>query len=260
MPVTLSPRTGRVSHWQHISRKVSDMGLLRPARKDVRTTRGALRKVRGFSKNRVDDANEAVAQVVDRILTLGIDGWGSFGSADKVAARASRKSRDDRRAADRVVRQHVRRARLGGFVSGLGGFVTLALTLPVNVLTFHALAARMVAAIAEIRGHDVNDPQVRSAILVSLAGKKGQEALDQAGLGPVTGRLASSATKRVPETTLMVINKAVGVTLLRTVGSRGLTRFFRWIPLLGAVVGQWSDARMMRKIAKAADEQFPRAT
>lgn len=197
--------------------------------------------------------------MVERILALGINGWGVFGSASKVARRARRKSRNDRRATDRVIRQHVRRARVGGFASGLGGFVTLAFTLPVNLLTFHALAARMVAAMAEIRGYDMDDEQVRSAVLVSLTGTKSDQVLEQAGLGPITGRLASSATRRVPDATLMIVNKAVGVTLLRTVGSRGLTRFFRWIPLLGALVGQWADARMMRRIARAAEEQFPPA-
>lgn len=233
------------------------MSKLRPARDDVKDTRSALKSTRGRARKLGDDAQAAGAKLVAKILDIGIDGYGRFASAGTIAAKAERKSRNSKRAVKRVVRLHVRRARVAGFVSGLGGFITLAVTLPANLLTFYATAARMVGAIAEIRGYDLQDEQVRSTVLVSLTGPKSQKILEQAGLGAITSRLTSPAVDKLPDSALMMLNKGVGVALLRTVGSRGLTRFVRWIPLLGALVGQWADARMMRRISRTADSHFP---
>lgn len=117
------------------------MSKLRPARDDVKDTRSALKSTRGRARKLGDDAQAAGAKLVAKILDIGIDGYGRFASAGTIAAKAERKSRNSKRAVKRVVRLHVRRARVAGFASGLGGFITLAVTLPANLLTFYATAA-----------------------------------------------------------------------------------------------------------------------
>ena len=66
-----------------------------------------------------------------------------------------------------MARTTIIRGSAGGFITGVGGFSPCP-WLPVNVVEFHVQAARMVSAIAILRGHDVGDSQVRKAVLRTL--------------------------------------------------------------------------------------------
>lgn len=228
------------------------MALFRPDKNDVRTTRSALKEARQPEKD-----SGAVDKLVRRLLTFGIEGIGKLDSAKEIADAAAEDKGSAQKAVDQIIKHHVRLARGGGFLTGVGGIATLALALPANVLTFYTVATRMVAAIAEVRGYDTDDEHVRSAVLVTLTGDRSEKLVTNFGLGPIGSRLSSAAASKLPSTTLMLVNKAIGVHLLRSVGKRGLTKIFRGVPLLGGFVGQALDARHMKRIAEAADRQFP---
>ena len=53
-------------------------------------------------------------------------------------------------AIDDVVALHIKLAAAGGFVTGLGGFITL----PANVVGFYGIATRMVASASSVRVSD----------------------------------------------------------------------------------------------------------
>lgn len=195
--------------------------------------------------------------VANRLMDVGIDGKGPFDSAIEVAQKAMRETHGDAEAAiDTVVSDHRRLAAAGGFVTGLGGFLTMAVSLPANIAEFYALATRMTAAIAHIRGHDVRNPDLRSAILLTLIGGEADAVLKKAGVVS-TGRLASLASRGLPPAARMVIDKGVGFRLVSQVGEKLLPRLGKSIPLAGGVVGGGLDVYLMNKVAKAAREQFP---
>lgn len=233
--------------------------IYKPNRREVEEARVALRKARSRKGRAEVEASSAnvVQRLVERLLRVGIDGVGRFASAKDLAERVEKKSRSRERAVRRVRNRHVKLARAGGFASGLGGVTTMAVALPANVVSFFTMATRMVATIAELRGYDTSRDEVRAAVMLTLSGQESDAILKQAGLGAITGRLAQSAGRRLTPGALMLINKAVGVHLLRSVGTRGVGRLFSWVPLLGGFVGQAMDGRMMRRIAAEADEQFP---
>lgn len=198
----------------------------------------------------------AAAGFVDRLLDVGIDGGGRFDSAQAVADAARREHPDLERAMDAIVRQHVRLAAANGFVTGLGGFVTLPVALPANVLGFYALATRMVAALAVVRGYDVRQPSVRSAVMLTLVGADADDVLRKAGL-PAGGRLAGLAIERLPGPAAMMINKGVGFRLLSSAGRSALSRLGRGVPLAGGLVGAGLDAYLLRRIADHARRELP---
>ena len=77
-------------------------------------------------------------RLVQNILDLGIDGKGFFHSASRVAdARARPQHRDPEAAVDAIVRSHIRLGAASGFVTSVGGFITLPVALPANVLGFY---------------------------------------------------------------------------------------------------------------------------
>ena len=156
-----------------------------------------------------------------------------------------------------MARSHVITGGIGGFVTGLGGFVTMPIALPVNVFEFYVQATRMVGAIAHLRGYDVNQPRIRTAVLLTLIGSSADDVLAKAGLSTGGGRLTSLALKRLPPAALLVINKGVGFRLLRGVGEKVLAKLGRGIPLAGGVVGAGLDGYLMKKIADQASHEFP---
>jgi hypothetical protein len=210
--------------------------------------------------------NHLANAFVGRLLDFGIDGLSRFDSSSEVVARARRKHGDDVEAAvSDVVSQHVRLAGAGGFLTGVGGLLTMPVGLPANVLAFYTVGTRMVAAVAELRGYDVTGKGTRSAVLLSLVGADADDILQKAGLSTVagmsgSGRLATMAASRLPRAAAMMVNKAVGFRLLTAVGGRALGRVVRCVPVAGGIIGAGLDGLLMKRIADHARSEFvPRA-
>jgi hypothetical protein len=201
-----------------------------------------------------------VSRLIQALMDLGLDGAGPLRSATEVADRASRTTSTTDAAVGKVARGHVARGGIGGFVTGVGGFVTMPVALPVNLVEFYVQATRMVGAIATLRGYDVRTPQVRTAVLLTLVGSHADEILAKAGMTTGGGRVATLAAKRLPPTALPILNKAIGFRLVRGVGEKAFARLGRGVPVVGGLVGGGIDAWMMKKIADHAMEQFPPLT
>lgn len=210
----------------------------------------------------IDAAADAL---VGKLLDLGIDGIGPVDSTAEVVARMRRKHGEDDKGVEAAIKQivsdHVKKAGVGGFLTGAGGVVTMPVSLPANVVEFYVLATRMVASIATLRGYDVSAPGTRSAVLLTLVGADADDLLRKAGLGTVagmtgSGRLAAMAASRMPRAAAMMINKAVGFRLLTQVGGRALTRFVRYVPVAGGLVGAGLDGLLMKRIADHARSEF----
>lgn len=198
-----------------------------------------------------------VGRLVQVLLDAGIDGLGPLHSAREVAARAQRDSRTLEGAVSRVIRSHVVKGGVGGFVTGVGGFVTMPVALPANVVEFYVGATRMVAAIAALRGYDVDDPQVRTAVLLTLVGSDADEVLKRTGLMKGSGRVVGLVGQQLPPAALLMLNKAIAFRIMRGVGEKAFARLGRAIPLAGGIVGSGVDVWMMRRIADHAAGEFP---
>ena len=73
-----------------------------------------------------------------------------------------------------------------GFVTNLGGLVTAAVAIPVNITGLALIQCRMIAGIAHLRGYDLDDPKVKNAILVCLLGEDMVNAPGEGQEGPGT--------------------------------------------------------------------------
>jgi hypothetical protein len=225
----------------------------------------ALRSVGGDEpRPALEAARDAVpdertlARLVQVLLDAGIDGLGPLKSATEMSELARRRSRSDEAAVARVARAHVTRGSVGGFITSVGGFLTMPIALPANVVEFYVLATRMVAAIAASRGYDVSDPHVRTAVLLTLVGSDADEVLDTAGLKKGPGKVVGVAAQNLPPAALLMVNKAIAFRLLRGVGEHAFSGLGRGLPLVGGLLGGGIDGWMMKKIADHAMNEFPR--
>ncbi len=206
------------------------------------------------------ESNGAIERLAEgllrRVLAFGIDGIGPFRSAEAIAARAIAEHGSTGRAIEDVIDRHTRLAAINGFLTGLGGLLTMVVALPINVVGFAMLSARMAAAIASIRGHDLADPATRTVVLLTLTGSNASEILARAGVAVPGGRIASSAVRRLPSSALAFINKGIAFRVLARTLGKGVTRFGRLVPILGGVVGAIIDRTLLRSIARNARRQL----
>ncbi|GAA3618109.1 EcsC family protein [Marihabitans asiaticum] len=236
---------------------ISDtLGFGKEQKKQVQQTRTALEQAREPQDQGA--LSSSVSKLVENLLDTGIDGKGPFDSATKVADAARAKHGGDvEKAVDEVVGDHLKLVAASGFVTNLGGFITLPVALPANVLGFYLLATRMAAGVARLRGYDITDPHIRSAVLLSLVGADNQDLLAKAGMVAPTGRLTSLAAQKLPGPALMVVNKAVGFRILSTAGKKTFSRFGRSIPLVGGAVGAGLDGWLMKQLGDHVRTEFP---
>ncbi|CAN5779714.1 EcsC family protein [soil metagenome] len=196
---------------------------------------------------------------VQQLARGALEGVGPLSPAREIAEEALAQHTDREAAIDEVVRDHTRMAAANGFVTGLGGFVMLPIAVPANVLGFYTLSARMVAAIAHIRGHDIAQPESRVAVLAALTGDDVGKLLGKAGVVMPAGGLTSAFLRRMAPSTTTMVNKAIGFRLLVGTGERALVKLGRAIPLAGGVIGGALDVTLIRSIAKHARRVFPTA-
>ena len=238
------------------------MGIFSMLRRDDSATsmaRDAMHEARRGGASDRPSSGGAIDRMVDTVRDIGLDGKLTYSSAADVARKAQRGRARKRpeKAVRRIVRSHRRGVTVAGFLTGLGGAITLPVLLPTNVMEFYIQATRMVGAIAELRGYDVKDEEVRARVLAALVAEEQGEILDHVGLGPIAGAATKQVAKRLPKAQLSEVSKAIGVRLLKRFGLRSVRLFGKAIPGLGGVIGAFSDRRQLSKIAKSALKAFP---
>ena len=204
-------------------------------------------------------APQAAAGVLRQILELAIDGYQRFPGAELVAeSKLAKTGGDPQLAIEAVIDQHIRLAGVQGFATGLGGLVTLPVSLPANLTGLAIVQARMVAAIAHLRGYDLDDPRVRTAVITCLLGEEGiADRLKKSSL--VSSPLAiATAPVFDPELDRQVAGEVVGELIARISGKKMALTVTRRIPLLGGAVGAGVDGWSTYRVGQYADKSLVR--
>ena len=125
--------------------------------------------------------------------------------------------------ADSLIRWQIAKCATSGFLTGLGGFLTLPITLPANIGSVLYVQLRMIAAIAYMGGYNPKDDKVKTFVYVCLLGNS---------------------------------NKAVGVKLVTKFGEKGIINLGKAIPAVGGIIGGTLDGIATKTIGAAAKKMF----
>lgn len=205
------------------------------------------------------DASSALA-LVSKMNEFGIDGKapGMKTSAQlaEVYLQDSRYGDHDARI-DSLIRWESSKTFTTGFATGVGGVLVLPVTIPTAIASAWVVQARMVGAIAHIRGYDLDDDRVRTLALATIAGDAtAKEAVKRIGTDLGT-RASKQAVSRISGRALIEINKKVGFRLLTKAGRTGVINISKAIPLVGGVVGGTVDGAATIVVGKVAKRTFP---
>lgn len=190
------------------------------------------------------------------ILQVAIEGSGNLPGARAVAAKHLQKHPQVDEAIDSLITSHIALASTSGFLSNVGGLVVSAITLPANLMGLAVLQGRMVAAIAHLRGYDIDDTRVRTAIMMCMMGGDEISRLTTRGRLPGPPLLVATAPIADPKLNEVVSEQVVSSLLTthggKTVGVMATKR----IPIVGGGIGAVFDGVATRQIGRFAKNEL----
>lgn len=202
---------------------------------------------------------QAAGGVLRRVLELAIDGYGRLPGAKASAARQLQRSGGSvDTAIESLIDFHVRLASAQGFVTNLGGAAVLPVAVPANLTGVAVVQVRMVAAIAHLRGYDLNDNRVRTALVMCLLGGEQIVKLIKEGKLPTSPLAVATAPVFDPDLDQRVAQEVVS-DLAGRVGGKNLALVMtKRIPLVGGGIGAVMDAAATHQIGRYAKSELPR--
>lgn len=198
----------------------------------------------------------AAGGALRRVLEIAIDGVSKLPSAKSVAARQLQHHGDVEAAITALVAQHIRLASAQGFVTNVGGLVSQVVTVPANLAGVAVVQIRLVAAIAHLRGYDVNDPRVRTGLMMCLLGGEEVERRVKSAELPTVPIAVATAPVFDPTLDALVADTVLSDLLAKVGGKRMALVVSRRVPLLGGGVGAVMDGLTTRAVGRYASEQF----
>jgi hypothetical protein len=196
-----------------------------------------------------------VGKLLDWAYEKSINGIPGTDTAYQLAENFMTKNDSTDKAINSLIRWQNTKSVTSGFLTGLGGLITLPVAIPVNIASVTYVQIRMIAAIAHMSGYDLKDDQVKTFVFVCLTGKSASDILKQAGIKAGTA-LTKHAIKKIPGEIIKSINKAVGFRLVTKFGEKGVVNLGKTVPLVGGFIGGTVDGVGTNIIGKTAKKVF----
>ena len=189
-----------------------------------------------------EELNEfKIMQVLDWSYDKAVNGLPGMETAEELAEKYISKSSSIDEAIDKFINWQQAKCATSGFITGLGGIITLPVAIPANISSVIYVQIRMIAAIAIMKGYDLKDDQVKTLVYVSLTGQAATDILKQAGI-KIGTKMSTVLIKRMPIEIIKQINKRVGFRLVTKFGEKGIINLGKCVPVLGGVIGGTVDA------------------
>lgn len=204
-----------------------------------------------------EPTESAALSLVKWIADKGIEGVGPLTSAQDLAAEyeanPSYSSTEER--IDALIAWESSKNAIEGFLTGLGGIITLPVTIPASISVSWLYQARLAATIAILSGATPSASQMRTLATACLLGNALEEILRNAGVA-VGKKITIAMINKIPGRILIEINKKIGFRLITKAGEKGIINLTKWVPFLGGVVGAAIDAAACRSVGKVAKQLF----
>lgn len=154
-----------------------------------------------------------------------------------------------------LIRWQNTKAGASGFVTGLGGLLTLPATLPLNLTSVLFVQIRMIAAIAIMGGYDVRDDRVQTLVYSCLVSTSASEVVKQTGI-KIGNKVAGKLVERIPGVILREINRKVSFKLFTKFGEKGIINLGKTIPVIGGIIGGAFDIVSTNTVGNVARDTF----
>ena len=198
---------------------------------------------------------ETAIKVLDTIYDNTLEGLPGTPSIEEFVEDYTKKSSTKEKAVDSLIKWAKVKNATSGFVSSVGGIITLPITVPVGLTASFYIQMRMIAGIATISGYDPRSDQVKTFVYCCLIGDSITELMKEAGV-KLTGKLSHQIISSISGQTLATINRRVGFRLVTKFGEKGVINLGKWIPFVSGVMGGTFDFFYCRTSGRVAKKIF----
>lgn len=193
-----------------------------------------------------------LSQTVDWAWEKALEGLPGMDSAEELAGPAPTDKAQAEARIDALIASQKRLAFSSGLLTGLTG-AALPLAVPASLALGLFLKLRLVAAIAILRGYDLDAPGAKAVCAACLCGSPVPDLLREAGVdfGPgVTSRGMASLMPSLAD----AVARQVRNTLTAKLGAKGLAGFGKALPLIGGLFGGLAESASIKAAGRRARE------
>ena len=154
-----------------------------------------------------------------------------------------------------MLKNQIAKCTTSGFVTGLGGVITMPVAIPANIGSVIYVQMRMIACTAYMADYELSSDQTQTFVYACLAGVAVNSLLKQAGI-KFGMKFATEIIKKIPGKVLTKINQKVGFRFITKFGTKGIINLGKMVPGVGAIVGGGLDLVETKIIADRAYKWF----
>ncbi|MBP7284105.1 MAG: EcsC family protein [Leptospiraceae bacterium] len=185
-----------------------------------------------------------------------VNGLGVFPTAEQLANEYLKNNNNNPvEAAESLVNWQMSKAATSGFITGLGGIITLPVAIPANISSVLYIQLRMIVAIAVMGGYNVHSDEVKTLAYTCMTGSAAADILKGVGIKLGT-KITNVMIKRISIEVIKQINKSVGFRLLTKFGTTGIVNLGKMVPIIGGIVGGGFDAVSTKTIGSVTIKAF----
>lgn len=213
-----------------------------------------MKETKDNAAKKIDE--ESAGRILDTIYEKTLTGIPKVSRpVNDLADDYTRKSNSPEEAARKLAAAQIAKCGTSGFVTGLGGLITLPVAIPANLSSVLYVQMRMIAAIARIGGYDPKADQVQTMAYICLTGSAASNIVKETGI-KIGEKTLEAAIRKIPGAALVKINQKIGFRLLTKFGEKGAINLGKMIPVAGGIIGGSFDAVSTATIASNAIRVF----
>ena len=159
------------------------------------------------------------------------------------------------KAIDNFVKWQVRKCTTSGFLTSLGGAITLPVAVPANLASVWYVQLRMIATIATISGFNPSNDDVQTLAYICITGTSISKLCKEAGI-KAGEKLTIKAIQKIPTKVLNKINHIAMQRFITKFGTKGVINLGKMVPIVGGVIGGTFDYAGTKIIASKAKDIF----
>lgn len=195
-------------------------------------------------------------EILEKCYASAIEGLPTSDSAIVLGEEYLRKYNGDKNlAVEKLVNAQIVKCATTGFLTSVGGALTLPVAISADIGVNVYVQLRMIASIAVIGGYNPHDDEVKTLAYMCLVGMASTDIIKNVGI-KMGEKVTINMLKKIPGKMLIKINQAIGFRLITKVGTKGVINLIKIIPGVSGVIGGGIDAVATKNIAKRATYCF----
>lgn len=210
-----------------------------------------------FKKATIDE----ILKIFDYLYQKSRDGITAAGgimkipSAEQLAAEYLARYSDKQKAAKAMMRSQIAKCTTSGFITGLGGLITLPVAIPANVGSVLFVQMQMITCTAYMGGYDLNSDIVQMFTYACLVGVSLNEVMKKFGI-EFGKKVTVGAIKKIPIDVIRIINRKIGFLFITKFGETGLVNLGKLVPVVGAAINGGFDYAQTKALSVSAYKMF----